>query len=157
MQNFSVYLKDFFFFLFTIPLCSLVNSTAFPQETLHWLAKCFLTKIYETVLFPTSYFNHKILEAIAKVLRCFKKHCIARKTSTFTCKSSLLHSPEELCIALAKILFAKSDAIPPRNFAFACKTFSISSKTFAFSRKYNLWFYLIFPSQTYCEQTQKLV
>lgn len=98
---------------------------------------------------------------ITKFWKQLQKYCVASRNIASLAKllrlhAKVLHSPEELCIALAKILFAKSDAIPPRNFAFACKTFSISSKTFAFSRKYNLWFYLIFPSQTYCEQTQKL-
>lgn len=123
-----------------ILLRSFVNSTAFPQETLHWLVfsqKC--------ISFP-----HLIFE-ITKLLHCLTKHCIARKTSTFTRKSTTIPQETLQC--------SHNDSVPPINFAFARQTFSLSSKTFAFSRqvlKYSSRSYRIFPSQIHCEQTQSL-
>lgn len=106
-----------------ILLRSLVNSTAFPQETSHWLAKCcvFLQKLMK-LFFPPPH-----ILITKHFLEKLQKYCVVSRSIASLLHAKVLHSPEKLCNALAKILFSQ--------FAPAHKSFALIRKKCCVSPK----------------------
>lgn len=108
-----------------ILLRSLVNSTAFPQETSHWLAKCcvFLQKLMKRFFPPphiliTKHFLEKL-----------QKYCVVSRSIASLLHAKVLHFPRET------LQCSRKNSVLPIKFAPAYKSFALIRKKCCVSPK----------------------